>query len=119
MTRTFSEPYKRLGPSRTMEHIVIVERAIGRKLPAGAEVHHVNGNGRDNRPSNLVVCQDKAYHKLLHRRLRIVKAGGNPNTQRICGECQKAKAFKEMVGDGRYPQCRQCARERAARKRTA
>jgi hypothetical protein len=26
-----------------------------------------------------VICQDRAYHMLLHMRERIVRAGGDPN----------------------------------------
>jgi hypothetical protein len=29
------------------EHIVLAERALGKPLPAGAEVHHVNGDKSD------------------------------------------------------------------------
>ncbi len=48
----------------------VAERALGHPLPKGAEVHHVNGRPRDNRPQNLVICQNRAYHLFLHERMR-------------------------------------------------
>lgn len=52
------------------EHVHIAEQALGKKLPTGAEVHHVNLLPWDNRPENLVVCPNRAYHKLLHKRMK-------------------------------------------------
>lgn len=61
-----------------MEHVIIVERAIGKQVSDGVEVHHVNSIRSDNRPQNLVVCPDGAYHQLLHRRHRALEACGDP-----------------------------------------
>lgn len=53
-------------------HKLLCERALGKPLPPGAEVHHVNGNKRYNAHRNLVVCQDHAYHVLLHERTKAL-----------------------------------------------
>lgn len=50
-----------------MQHVLIAERALGKRLPKGSVVHHVNGDPADNTPTNLVVCPDQDYHLLLHR----------------------------------------------------
>ena len=88
-TGTFSPsaPYKTSGPGEVREHVAIAQRALGRRLPNGAQVHHVDGNKRNNANGNLVICQDGAYHALLHHRAVIVRAGGDPNTQEFCRKC--------------------------------
>ena len=92
------------------EHVVIAERALGKALPNGAEVHHVDEDKRNNTPSNLVICQDVAYHRLLHQRARIVRAGGNTNTQRMCGVCgpRDIACFNPSARDGYQSKCREC-----------
>lgn len=90
-------------------HVKIVEQVLGKTLPQGAHIHHVNGNGRDNSHSNLVVCQNQSYHLLLHSRLRVLRRGGNPHTQRICGRCNSIFDIGKMIGwDGNGYKCRSC-----------
>lgn len=99
-----------------LEHSVIAERALGKPMPVKAEVHHVDGNKHNNAPSNLVICQDHAYHLLLHARTRIVRAGGNPNTERLCGSCRRLlpiEAFhpSRHLSLGTCNMCRACKRQ--------
>jgi len=72
-------------------HVLIVEKILGKRLPSKAVVHHSDRNSKNNELSNLVVCQDQAYHLLLHARMRILEAGGNPDTDKICSRCKKVK----------------------------
>lgn len=55
---------------RTYEHILVAEKALGKRLPSGAVVHHVNEKRADNRPQNLVICPNEDYHRLLHKRMK-------------------------------------------------
>lgn len=94
------------------EHLLIAELALGKLLPLQAHVYHVDENTRNNAPSNLVICEDAAYHKLLHKRARIVRAGGNPNTERVCSKCRRVQpvaAFNRHRADYQTA-CRACQR---------
>lgn len=52
------------------EHIVVVEKMIGRYLMKGEVVHHLNGIKDDNRPDNLVI-EKRSDHSRDHKKLRI------------------------------------------------
>lgn len=71
-----------------LRHVLIAERALGRRLPKGVEIHHVDGNRGNDNPSNLVICPDKAYHALLHVRTSALNECGNANWRK-CHICKK------------------------------
>jgi len=50
------------------EHILLAEKALGRSLKRGEIIHHINGDGLDNRNTNLLVC-DRSYHSWLHQKM--------------------------------------------------
>ena len=49
-----------------LEHRLVVETALGRKLEAHELVHHINGDPSDNRLENLHVCDSAKAHCGFH-----------------------------------------------------
>lgn len=97
--------------NRQRIHRLRAEAALGKPLPPKAHVHHADGSKRADAP--LVICEDAAYHHLLHIRTKILRLGGDPNTQRCCYACHQLKpieAFgkRSRTSDGRDGTCRDC-----------
>ena len=66
------------GPNnRKFEHHMIIERVLGKPIPKGAIPHHVDGDKTNNKNSNLVLCNDRGYHNLIHRRINAYMACGH------------------------------------------
>lgn len=80
----------------SFDHIRIVETAIGHPLAFGVQIHHVDGNPSNNSPSNLVVCQDAAYHMLLHLRTNAISLGF-PANYRKCRFCKQYDAPENLA----------------------
>ena len=78
--------YKTYRANKRM-HTHIAEQALGRPLPKGAEIHHVDGDGHNYHGTNLVICPNHAYHAMLHRRERALASCGHADWVkcRICG----------------------------------
>lgn len=103
------------------KHRIRAEKALGRPLPKGAEVHHADGSKRPDAP--LVICQDKDYHYLLHIRQRVRDAGGDPSRDRLCRYCGPLPIAdftpaKNKIGGVRNA-CRSCVRAISLQSRQA
>lgn len=110
----------RLNGRQYLEHILVAEKALGKPLPKGTEVHHIDENRHNNAGSNLVICQDRAYHKLLHRRMRRLRDCGSLDLKR-CWKCKEVKSLNEYYrcsdsADGLSGRCKTCAS--AAKRKT-
>ena len=57
------------------------ERALEKPLPDGVIVHHFS-------EENIVLCEDRAYHNLIHRRLRSLESCGHADWLK-CEFCKK------------------------------
>ena len=50
----------------TLTHRRVAEKLVGGPIFPGREVHHIDGDKTNNRPSNLAIVS-KAKHRLIHR----------------------------------------------------
>lgn len=82
---------------RNYQHIFLAEKALGKKLPSGAMVHHVDENRQNNDPKNLVICPSQAYHQLLHKRQKAFEDCGNPSFER-CRICSRYDSIENLNG---------------------
>lgn len=61
--------YVYVGRKKVPEHVLVWERAHGPK-PPGCDIHHIDGNGKNNALENLE-CLTKSEHRRLHAMLKI------------------------------------------------
>lgn len=73
----FSPEHPRACKNYVLEHRLIAEKALGKLLPLHAVVHH-------HSTKQLVVCQNRAYHNLIHKRMRAFYACGHANWVKCC-----------------------------------
>lgn len=67
---------------------LVAETILGKPLPSKAIVHHVSGIRNDDRPQNLVICENQKFHLLLHRREIALRKCGHANWRK-CPFCKQ------------------------------
>jgi hypothetical protein len=69
-TRVNSSGYQQFKDPRTgrweLTHRRVAEKLVGGSIFPGREVHHIDGDKTNNRPSNLTIVS-KAKHRVIHR----------------------------------------------------
>jgi hypothetical protein len=78
------------------EHIIVAERVFGKLLPPKAVIHHINERKDDNHPGNLVICENNAYHHVLHRRMRAMQESGHADWRK-CPYCKTYDSPEKMT----------------------
>lgn len=94
------------------EYILVIEKKLGKPLPQNAVIHHIDGNPANNKNNNLVVCEDQAYHMLLHQRQRAYNACGHANWKK----CKYCKQYDDPKNLYKWPNAhtfchRKCSNE--------
>ena len=77
------------------EQVLVVEKVLGKLLPPQAIVHHVDGNTGNNKPNNLVVCENNSYHRILHHRKQAYENCGHADWVK-CLYCKKYDSPNNM-----------------------
>ncbi len=86
--------YKADGKQRGV-HRKVAEDALGKPLPDGAIVHHIDENKLNNAKDNLVICPDRAYHVLIHTRMDAISACGHADWRK-CKFCKQYDSIENL-----------------------
>lgn len=87
-------PRKHKG--KVAEHVILMEKHLGRFLTSGEVVHHKNGIRTDNRLENLQLCANDGEHFRIHAEERYLR------NNRTCTICNSRRVMKHGFRDERH-----------------
>jgi hypothetical protein len=99
MRQSPRHPRNHLG--YVFDHILKAEKALGKPLPKYAEIHHFPNLKNF---TNLVICQNRAYHFLIELRQRALKECGHTHWRK-CRHCKKWDNPKNLDSQYRHLSC--------------
>lgn len=111
-------PGKRYRGRYVYEHHLVWWRKVGFLVPKGFEIHHVNGDPRDNQIDNLALLSAKA-HRALHarERRRTMKALNCSHCGNIFEREVRNYRFRSKAGQKNFYCSRRCMGYGLAKKR--
>ena len=98
------------------EHILIMEKALGRAISIEEHTHHIDGNPKKNEIGNLMLFATNAMHIAFHYRLKAFEKCGHYEWRR-CVYCHKWDDPKNMVSNGTKSLCHADCRRKYQRDR--
>ena len=81
-----------------LEHRVVMERVLGRKLRAGEIVHHKDLDTANNDPSNLVLCKNLREHMDIHHAEDLKNPPTHHFGRRKWGPQEYAAFYSQQAG---------------------
>lgn len=85
----YNKVYSPISNKYKRSYVVKAELAMGKSIPKGAEVHHFS-------ETQLVICQDRAYHRLLQDRTDALLDCGNTKWRKCCF-CKKYDVPENLI----------------------
>ena len=114
----YSPDHPRANPKGYVaEHVLVLERALGRFISPPETPHHIDGNRANNYIGNLMLFATHGMHLSYHHRLKAFEICGHYEW-RQCYICHKYDALDKLSiinGGGAYH--KQCARDKTSERR--
>jgi hypothetical protein len=91
----------RFRDNNRLVHHEVAELKLGRKLKSGEEVHHIDGDRKNNNPFNLQIVKKEEHkqihsmHEMLHHYQRSTEA---QNSRREIGEEMRSRRRRALSG---------------------